>query len=85
MPSIINYVKQLYVTKEQQMYLFDSMVGSVVGYASEIWDFHRARDIDFMHNRFCRYVLKLGKNVCLPFYMVNLVIFLCMFKDITKF
>jgi hypothetical protein len=67
MSSLINSLKQLYVTKEQQMYLFDSMVGSVLGYASEIWGFHRARDIDFMHNLFCRYVLKLGKNVPLPF------------------
>jgi hypothetical protein len=42
------------LTKEQQMYLFDSMVGSVLGYASEIWGFHRARSIDFLHNRFCK-------------------------------
>ena len=30
MSSLINSLKQLYVTKEQQMYLFDSMVGSVL-------------------------------------------------------
>jgi hypothetical protein len=48
MSSLINSLKQLYVTKEQQMYLFDSMVGSVLGYASEIWGFHRARSIDFL-------------------------------------
>jgi hypothetical protein len=43
--------------------LFDSMVGSVLSYASEIWDFHRAHDIEVIHNRFCRFVLKIGKNV----------------------
>lgn len=39
MSSLINSLKQLYVTKEQHMYLFDSMDGSVLGYASEIWGF----------------------------------------------
>ena len=67
MSSLINSLKQLYVSKEQHIYLFDSMVGSVLGYVSEIWGFRRARDIDFIHNRFCRYVLKLGKKVPLPF------------------
>jgi hypothetical protein len=75
MSSLINSLKQLYVTKEQQMYLFDSMVGSVLGYASEIWGFHRARGTDFIHNCFCRYVLKLGKNVPLPFLYGELVSF----------
>ena len=75
MSSLINSLKQLYVTKEHQMYLFDSMVESVLGYASEIWGFHRARSIDFLHNRFCRYVLKLGKNVPLPFLYGELVSF----------
>ena len=39
MSSLIKSLKQLYVTKEQHMPLFDSMVGSVLGYASEIWGF----------------------------------------------
>jgi hypothetical protein len=28
-----------------------------------IWGFHRAHDIEVIHNRFCRFVLKIGKNV----------------------
>ena len=43
--SSLNSLKQLYVAKVQHMHLFDSMVGSVLGYASEIWGFHRARDL----------------------------------------
>ena len=37
--------------------------GSVLSYASEIWGFHRAYDIEVIHNRFCRFVLKISKNV----------------------
>jgi hypothetical protein len=28
-----------------------------------VWGFHRAHDIEVIHNRFCRFVLKIGKNV----------------------
>ncbi|XP_071126834.1 uncharacterized protein [Mytilus edulis] len=63
MSSLMNSLKQFFITPEEQMFLFDSMVGSVLGYASEIWGFHRAKDIELIHNRFCRFVLKLGRNV----------------------
>ena len=43
------------------------MVGSVLNYASEIWGFHRVNDVEQIHNRFCRFDLKLGKNVPLSF------------------
>lgn len=38
------------------------MISTVLNYASEIWGFHRARDVELVHNRFCKYVLNLGKN-----------------------
>ena len=63
MSSLMNSLKQFFITPEEQMFLFDSMVGSILGYASEIWGFHRAKDIELIHNRFCRFVLKLGRNV----------------------
>lgn len=61
--SLMNSLKSVYISTEQQCMLFDSMVGSVLSYASEIWGFHRAHDIEVIHNRFCRFVLKIGKNV----------------------
>ena len=59
----MNSLKSVYISIEQQCMLFDSMVGSVLRYASEIWGFHRAHDIEVILNRFCRFVLKIGKNV----------------------
>jgi hypothetical protein len=61
--SLMNSLKSVYISTEQQCMLFGSMVGSVLSYASEIWGFHRAYDIEVIHNRFCRFVLKISKNV----------------------
>ena len=37
--------------------LFDSLVGSVLNYASEIWGYNKADDIERVHTRFCRSIL----------------------------
>ena len=55
--TLISSFKRTYVTTEQKMFLFDSMVGSVLSYASEVWGFHRAGDVDLVLNRFLKYVL----------------------------
>ena len=61
--SLLNSVKDLYLSKKKQLDLFDSMVASVLNYASEIWGFNRGKDVEIIHNRFCRYILKVGKSV----------------------
>ena len=43
------------------------MVGSVLNYPSEIWGFHRAKDIELIHKHFCRFVLKVGKTTPVSF------------------
>ena len=83
--SLMNSLKSVYISTEQQCMLFDSMVGSVLSYASEIWGFHRAHDIEVIHNRFCRFVLKIGKMYLLLFCMVNLAICQCIFLDVSEF
>ena len=47
--------------------LFDSMVSSILNYGSEIWGFHRAHDIEIIFNRFCRFILKVGRNAPVAF------------------
>lgn len=63
----MNTLKSVYISTDQCCILFDSMVGSVLSYASEIWGFHRARDIELIFNRFCRFLVKVGKNVPIIF------------------
>lgn len=38
--------------------LFDTCVGSVLWYGSEIWDYHDAVDIERVHTKFCRSILR---------------------------
>ena len=65
--SLLKCLDNIYISTKQQCLLYDSMVGSVLNYPSEIWGFHRANDIEIIHNRFCRFVLKLGKHAPITF------------------
>ena len=42
--------------------LFDSLVGSVLGYSSEVWGFHGGPDIERIHTQFCRSLLGVKKS-----------------------
>ena len=52
-PQRYLHCKNMYVSPEQQCILFDSLI---LHYASEILGFHRAKDIELIHKRFCRYL-----------------------------
>ena len=45
--------------------LFDCLVGSVLSYASEVWGFHKAPDVERLHTRFCRNILGVKKSTSL--------------------
>ena len=40
----------------------DSLVASVLNYGSEVWGYDKCRDIDIVHNKFCRYILCVKKS-----------------------
>ena len=42
--------------------LFDSLVGSVLSYCSEIWGYHIGPDIEKIHTKFCRYILGVKRS-----------------------
>lgn len=44
------------------------MVASIPKYSSQIWGFHRVKDIEVVHNRFCRFMLKLAKNLLITLF-----------------
>ena len=48
-------------TKEK-FKLFDTLVGSVLSYACEVWGFHGAPDIEDIHSEFCRYLLGVKRS-----------------------
>lgn len=78
--SLLSSLQQIYATTEQKLFLFDSMVGSVLSYTSEIWVFHCTGDSDLIFYCFCsKYILQLGKIFLQCFYMVKLDICLYIF------
>jgi hypothetical protein len=44
--------------------LFDSFVGSTLGYACEIWGFSKSKEIERIHLKFCKRLLGVRKNTC---------------------
>jgi hypothetical protein len=46
--------------------LFDSFVGSTLGYASEIWGFTKSADIERIHLKFCKRLLNVRLNTSTP-------------------
>ena len=48
---------QLELPISQKSKLFDSLVAPILNYASEIWGFHKAPDVEIIHSKFCRKIL----------------------------
>ena len=42
--------------------LFDSFVGSVLSYGSEIWGYTKSKDLERIHMKFCKRILNVRKN-----------------------
>jgi len=46
----------------EQLKLFDSMVSPIMNYGAEIWGFHKAPDIERVHTRFLKQVLRVRQQ-----------------------
>ena len=55
----------MYLNVNEKIKLFDSLVSSVLNYASEMWGYDDCKDIEIVHNKFCRYLLgaKNSRNI----------------------
>ena len=38
------------------------MVGSVLNYSAEVWGYHEANDVEMLHTKFCRWILRVRKS-----------------------
>ena len=53
---------QLKLSTTQKAKLYDSLLTPVLNYASEVWGYHEARDVELVHNKFCRKILNVKKS-----------------------
>ena len=59
--NLFTLFRQTDVPVTEKCKLFDTLVGSVLNYSSEIWGIHEAKDIEAIHSKFCRWVLNVKK------------------------
>ena len=55
-------LQNVYLYVNEKIKLFDSLVSSVLNYASEVWGYDDCKDIEIVHNKFCRYLLGVKKS-----------------------
>ena len=52
-------LQNVYLNVNEKIKLFDSLV---LNYASEVWGYDDCKDIEIVHNKFCRYLLGVKKS-----------------------
>jgi hypothetical protein len=57
--SILNNIE---LPIKQIIQLFDSLVGSILHFGSEIWGMHEAKDVELIHTKFLRRVLRVKRS-----------------------
>ena len=55
--NLFSLFTQVEIPISQKCKLFDALVGSILNYSSEIWGGHEAKDVELIHNKFCRKIL----------------------------
>lgn len=55
-------MKNVYFNHVTRLSLFDTYVGSVLSYASEVWGFHKGDAIEKIHLEYLKIMLKVRKN-----------------------
>ena len=53
-----------YFNVETKCSVFDTYINSILSYASEIWGFHKAPDIEKLHTYYCKKVLGVKRSTC---------------------
>ena len=54
--------RQIDIPITEQCKLFDTLVGSILDYSSEVWGIHNAKDVEAIHSKFCGWVLNVKKS-----------------------
>ena len=44
--------------------LFDAFVGSILNFSSEVWGFGKCKEIERIHLKFCKTLLKVKSSTC---------------------
>lgn len=64
--NLFSIFNQIELPDSHKCKLFDTLVGSILNYGSEVWGMHEAKDVEIIHTKFCRRILnvKISTNLC---------------------
>ena len=60
--NLFSLFNQIELPTSEKCRLFDTLVGSILNYGSEIWGLNEAKDVERIHTKFCRWVLGVKKS-----------------------
>ena len=60
--NLFSVLKDVKLSVKQQLKLFDSLVGSILNFGSEIWGMHEATDVELVHTKFLRKLLSVKRS-----------------------
>ena len=60
--NVYRLLQDMNLKTSEKVKLFDSLVGSVLGYAGEVWGIHGGPDIERLHIQFCKRILGVQKS-----------------------
>lgn len=56
--GILKTCKEIVLNIESKLKVFNTYVASVLNYGAEVWSFHTGKDVECVHTRFCKLMLK---------------------------
>ena len=62
--ALYKNINDMYLNVESSLSLFDTYIGSVLQYASEIWGIHRGNCVEKVQLDFCKRLLRVKKSTC---------------------
>jgi hypothetical protein len=60
--NLFSIFRQIELSNSEKIHLFAVLVRSVLNVCSEIWSTHKATDIEMIHLKFLRYILRVRKS-----------------------
>jgi len=59
---LYNILNNIELPVEQKIKLFDTLVGSILNFGAEIWGTHNATDVELLHTKFIRSILRVKRS-----------------------
>ena len=60
--NLVSVFKQIELSVSDKCKLFDSLVGSIHNYSSEVWGTYYAKDVEIVYTKFCRWILNVNNS-----------------------